>query len=212
MSQWKEKRETYLLYLHHTSITEGKVMCSNLGAMIINLTSRQCVSINAEITPLKDKPCQDIILQSHIYILEAWSPIHKASSKFFYEIGVVLSLASCIFLTKLVWPFETLMCTWEASDKSFGHAINKGGKKKRDGRTWEYQRQKVSSGSSRHTLKGKCALRLFLVVLVIKCSTQHIGLTTLIWEWVHVHMGKLNISNPYELNQMAKSATWSKPT
>jgi hypothetical protein len=46
-------------------------MCSNLGAMIINLTSRQCVSINAEITPLKDKPCQDIILQSHIYILEA---------------------------------------------------------------------------------------------------------------------------------------------
>jgi hypothetical protein len=29
-------------------------------------------------------------------------------------------------------------------------------------------------------MKGKCALGPFLVVLVIKCSTHHIGLTTLI--------------------------------
>jgi hypothetical protein len=67
----EREMRTNLLYLHHTSITEGKVMCPNLGAMVINLTSHQCVSINAEITPLKVSLCQDIILQSHLYILDA---------------------------------------------------------------------------------------------------------------------------------------------
>jgi hypothetical protein len=32
-------------------------------------------------------------------------------------------------------------------------------------------------------VKGKCALGPFLVILVIKCSIDHFGLTTLIWAW-----------------------------
>jgi hypothetical protein len=60
--------------------------------------------------------------------------------------------------------------------------------------------------------KEKCYLRLFLVVLVIKFSTHHLGLTLFNEHKHRFRKSKLNARSPNEFNWKAKSATLGKAT
>jgi hypothetical protein len=62
-----------------------------------------------------------------------------------------------------------------------------------------YNKKKDRNSLSR--LKGKCAMGPFLPVLMINCSTHHLGLTILMWVRARSIEGNLKRSNPKELKQ-----------
>jgi hypothetical protein len=61
-------------------------------------------------------------------------------------------------------------------------------------------------------LKGRCAIGSFLPVLVIKCPTHHIGLSSLIWVWAQLHFEANWGTKSKWANLEAKSATLGKTT